>query len=216
MERNIVDTNTLAKFLEVDVYTIRKYEEEASKLNLSFRKGRGKYDFVIAMKFIIRKYKKELENKDIVTRPVIADLLGYNEKYISELEQKYSLPKKDFNQYVIKDVVKWYGEHIKNITASGELERETIRLKKAQAEKFELDNAKERGLLMYKEDIIRINGQVFSNIRNRMLSLPNKMAHLVFGSKNLKEAKIKIGKLVNEVLADLSDPKILFGKEKHK
>ena len=49
---------------------------------------RGKYDFILAIKFVLSKYKEEIEEKNIFNRKDISRLLGYNEKYINDLEHK--------------------------------------------------------------------------------------------------------------------------------
>ena len=95
-----------------------------------------------------------------------------------------------------------------------DLEKAQIRLRIAQAQKAEIDIAKENETLVPKEVSINFISNVFLNIRNKMLSSPNRIAFQVFGSKTLKEAKRKTEKIVNEFLIELSDPKTLYKKNK--
>ena len=212
----LMSEKSFAEFLDLSVYNLRKIKLEAAAAKIDFMKSQRLVNFLPAMKFVLAKIREENQHKNYLTRAEISKLLGYHENYISELENRYDLPKLDANKYDLRTVIKWYIQHIKNISISGELEKETIRLKRAQAEKFELENAKEREILISKEDMIQVMEITFSNIRNKLLSLPNKLAHLVFGARTMIDAKMKIKKAVHESLIELADPDVLFKNRERK
>lgn len=209
-KRDIVNARELSKLFDCSVYELNKLSQEANKTKYDFKISRGKYDKDRAVKFIVHKLKNESKNKYILGIKDIAFILGYNEKYINELELRHGLPREDRNQYDIIKVIRWFVPYLKSISENRELEKQAIRLKKIQSDKLEMEFKRESGLLMERDIHIQILSQVFSNIKNKMLGSPNRIAHQVFSSENLNEAKTRTRNIIDEVLNELSDPKLLF------
>jgi len=109
--------------------------------------------------------------------------------------------------------VKYIEEKHRNAKSKqSELEKAQIRLRLAQAQNAEMEFEKNNQLLVPKEISINFIANIFGNIRNKLLGSPNRIAFQVFGSKTLTECKLKVTKIINEILSELSDPKNLYKK----
>lgn len=215
MAEQLVDADFLSKFFRVDVKTINDWRRREG-----LPAKRDGYNFIKAVDWRIRQLEEEVSSSRIMNRKRIAALLGIkNEKYINELEVRYGLPKEDYNKFDAFKVVQWYIQYKEAIHKSeiqkvkdsvNDLKSATIRVRKAQAERLELDNLKEAEQLVPKKILIKIIEITFSNIRNKLLGFPNRLAYQVFGSKDLTEAKVKTKKIIHEVLNELSDPEIVY------
>ena len=95
-----------------------------------------------------------------------------------------------------------------------EIDKANLRLRLAQAESAEVELRIKNELLIPKDISIRFITNIFGNVRNKLLSSPNRIAFQVFGSKSLPESKVKVRKIIHEILNELSDPEYLFKKNK--
>lgn len=91
---------------------------------------------------------------------------------------------------------------------SGDITEEKTRLTKAQADRAELDVSVMEGKLIPTETVIETWTNYVSNCRGRLLTLPNKVAHLVITVKEFADAEKIIKECVNESLEELANDPI--------
>ena len=115
------------------------------------------------------------------------------------------------NQYKTEDVIAWLiGREISKLTSDkkGEVhdyELERARLTHHQANKTELEASVLKGSLIPAETVERVQGDMVSNFRAKMLSMPTKAAHAVLHLEDLSEAQNVLKPYVFEALKELSD-----------
>lgn len=151
----------------------------------------------------------------------LAKRMGYSRQRINQLiKECESLSKKrkiklergkiDEIEFFLAYIDLIEDKHKKAISNESELEKEQIRLRRAQANRVEMENLIKKETLVPRSISVSFMAQVFGNIRNKLLGSKNRIAFETFGSKTLKENKIKIDGLVNELLQALSDPEKLY------
>tara|TARA_R100000353_G_scaffold173344_1_gene139575 strand:- start:461 stop:973 length:513 start_codon:yes stop_codon:yes gene_type:complete len=91
---------------------------------------------------------------------------------------------------------------------SGDITEEKTRLTRAQADKAELDVEVIEGKLIPTDLVIETWINYISNCRAKLLSLPNKIAHLVIAVDNFPDAEKIIKEQVNQSLEELSQDAI--------
>ena len=123
------------------------------------------------------------------------------------------LPKEGFNRYDIFKVVKWNNNRLEKTSETKDLEQANIRIKNAMAEKLETENKEKSKKLIEREIMFQILENIFSNIRNKLMGSPNKIAYQVYGSKDIAEAKQKTKNVIIDALNELSNPEILFKEQ---
>ena len=89
--------------------------------------------------------------------------------------------------------------------ALGSFEAERTRLTKAQADKTEIEVAVLRAELIPAAVVERVQGQMISNTRSRVLSLPVKAAPILVNRKSETDIKTILTEMVHEVLAEMAD-----------
>ncbi len=86
----------------------------------------------------------------------------------------------------------------------GSFEIERTRLTKAQADKTEIEVAVLRAELIPAAVVERVQGQMISNTRSRVLSLPVKAAPLLVNRKSETDIKTILTEMAHEVLAEMA------------
>ena len=107
--------------------------------------------------------------------------------YISHLQKK--------GRYTLKD-------------GTGDITEEKTRLTKAQADKAQLDVAVIEGKLIPTDTVIDTWMNYVSNCRGRLLTMPNKIAHLVLTVTEFSDAEKIIKESVYEALEELANDPI--------
>lgn len=156
----------------------------------------------------------------IVGQKELAECLGVTPKYITEWQQRDSnpLPVVEFGgrgrraQYDVAACVAWRIDEVvrQRVTASADgefinLDHERARLARAQANKTEIEVSVLRAELIPKEAVARVQGQMISNTRSRVLSLPVKAAPILINRRNENDIKTILTELVHEVLGELAE-----------
>lgn len=125
------------------------------------------------------------------------------------------ITKQERGQYDAEVVRKEYILHIRSVAAgrfkAGELDlqAERARLAKEQADAKEMENAVERGDLVYIEDVAKqIEGQM-TKVRTKLLAIPTKYAPEVHATATAREVQEILEDAITEALNEL----VGYGKE---
>lgn len=88
----------------------------------------------------------------------------------------------------------------------GELRYQNARLAQARADAQEIKNKVTRGELLDGRDAADVFGNRLGNFRNKLLSLPNRVAPLLAGVKTAEEATAIINQEMTHALEELGTP----------
>ena len=136
---------------------------------------------------------------------------GFTPTYFSELVQRKIITKQPAGKYDIDTIRMEYLKHLKSAAAgraaSGDLDlgAERARLAKEQADAKEMENAVERGELVYIEDVAKRFEQSLNKVRMKLLAVPIKTAAEVVAAVDAKEAQSIIENAVIEALNELAE-----------
>lgn len=152
----------------------------------------------------------------LVNKKELAEIFGKSEATLTTW-QKNGLPIKleaqrgQSNQYDCEDCINWLvRREIGKLTVDDEgrvhdYDKERARLTHHQANKTELEEAVLRGTLIPSETVERVQGDMVSSFRSKILSIPTKAAHALIGLEELTEAKDVIKQYLFEALNELAD-----------
>jgi phage terminase Nu1 subunit (DNA packaging protein) len=145
----------------------------------------------------------------MATQAQVAAHLGVSAKYINDLIGKGVIPYAAKGKYDIDACRKAYIEHIREQAAgrasAGELNlsEERARLAKEQADAKEMENAVERGDLVYIEDVAKQIENQLTKVRTRLLSVPTKVAPEAHACASVREVQNVIEQAITEALNEL-------------
>lgn len=128
---------------------------------------------------------------------------------LKKLIDRNVITKRDKGQYDIEQVRKEYILHIREVAAgrvkAGELDlqAERARLAKEQADAKEMENAIERGDLVYIESVAKqIEGQL-TKVRTKLLAIPTKYAPELHATATAREIQLLLEQAITEALNEL-------------
>lgn len=145
----------------------------------------------------------------------IAQHLNTTQPALSKLIDDGVIDKQPRGQYDIDAVRSQYIKHFRAIAsgraASGDLDlgAERARLAKEQADAKEMENAVERGELVYIEDVAKQFEAQLLKAKAKLLAMPSKIAAEVHASASVKEAKELIELNMQDALSEL----VGYGKQ---
>jgi|TARA_A100001201_G_scaffold22139_1_gene24876 phage terminase Nu1 subunit (DNA packaging protein) len=136
-----------------------------------------------------------------------ASHLGIDQSVLSRLIKESVLDKQDRGKYDVDAVRLQYLKHIRNLAGNNnnnlELGAERARLAKEQADAKEMENAVERGDLVYIEKVARQFEQQLTKARNKLLAAPTKVAAEAHAAATVKEVREIIEAAIIEALDEL-------------
>lgn len=128
---------------------------------------------------------------------------------VKNLVDKGVITKQDRAQYDLETVRKEYILHIREVAAGRakvgdlDLQAERARLAKEQADAKEMENAIERGELVYIEDVAKqVEGQM-TKVRTKMLAIPTKYAPELHTLATAREVQLTLEEAITEALNEL-------------
>lgn len=139
----------------------------------------------------------------------VAQHLNTSQQALSKLIEDGVIDKQPRGQYDIDEVRAQYIKHFRAIAsgraASGDLDlgAERARLAKEQADAKEMENAIERGDLVYIEKVAKEFEAQLLKAKTKLLAMPSKIAAEVHASANVKEAKELIERNMQDALSEL-------------
>lgn len=139
----------------------------------------------------------------------VAAHLGITIKYVQDLIANGTISKKGRGEYDLDECRQSYISRLRESAAgranAGELNLtdERARLSKEQADAKEMENAIERGELVYIEDVAKRFEEGLSKVRAKLLSIPTKIAPEAAAAENAKEVQRLIENAIIEALNEL-------------
>ena len=136
-----------------------------------------------------------------------ANHLGIQQPTLTRLIKEGIIDKQDRGKYEVDAVRLQYLKHIRNLAGNNnnnlELGAERARLAKEQADDKEMENAVERGDLVYIEKVARQFEQQLTKARNKLLAAPTKVAAEAHAAATVKEVREIIEAAIIEALDEL-------------
>ena len=142
-----------------------------------------------------------------------ANHLGIQQPTLTRLIKEGIIDKQDRGKYEVDAVRLQYLKHIRNLAGNNnnnlELGAERARLAKEQADAKEMENAVERGDLVYIEKVARQFEQQLTKARNKLLAAPTKVAAEAHAAATVKEVR----EIIEEAIIDALDELVGYNKE---
>ena len=136
-----------------------------------------------------------------------ANHLGVQQPTLTRLIKEGIIDKQDRGKYEVDAVRLQYLKHIRNLAGNNnnnlELGAERARLAKEQADAKEMENAVERGDLVYIEKVARHFEQQLTKTRNKLLAAPTRVAAEAHAAATVKEVREIIEVAIIEALDEL-------------
>ncbi len=138
----------------------------------------------------------------------IAKLLKLSERRIQQLAKEGVIPKAERGKYDLVNSVRGYIDYLK-AKAGGEFTAEEVlknknKLLKAKAELAEIDKMKASGELIPKGEVKKTWLELVHKLKQKLLSIPNKVAPVVVTIKSINEIKLIIQDKIHEALYEIS------------
>ena len=138
----------------------------------------------------------------------IAKLLKLSERRVQQLAKDNIIPKAERGKYDLVSSVHGYVDFLK-AKAGGDFTAEEVlknknKLLKAKAEIAEIEKQKATGELIPKEEVKRTWLELVHKIKQKLLSIPNKVAPVVATVKNISEIKLILQDKLYEALYEIT------------
>ena len=138
----------------------------------------------------------------------ISKLLKLSERRIQQLAKDNIIPKAERGKYDLVSSVHGYIDFLK-AKAGGDFTAEEVlknknKLLKAKAEIAEIEKQKATGELIPKEEVKRTWLELVHKIKQKLLSIPNKVAPVVVTVKNISEIKLILQDKLYEALYEIT------------
>lgn len=135
--------------------------------------------------------------------------LQMNSSSVKALIDKGVITKKGRGQYDLEQARREYILHVREVAAGRykvgdlDLQAERARLAKEQADAKEMENAVERGDLVYIEDVAKQIENQLTKVRTRLLAVPTKVAPEAHACATMREVQATIEQAIIEALNEL-------------
>lgn len=135
--------------------------------------------------------------------------LGMTMKTLQEYIEKGIITRKPRSEYNLDEVRIEYIKHVREVAAGRfkpgnlDLGEERARLAKEQADAKEMENAVERGELVYIEDVAKQIEDQFARVRGKLLAVPSKVAPEAQAAAEVREVQQLIEMAIVEALNEL-------------
>lgn len=139
----------------------------------------------------------------------VAKHIGVSSKYVNDLINDGVIERQGRGQYDLDVCREAYIAKLREVAAgraaNGELDlgEERARLAKEQADAKEMENAVERGELVYIKDVSSTIEKQLSKVKTKLLGIPTKAAPEAHACATVKEVQFLLEERVKEALNDL-------------
>jgi phage terminase Nu1 subunit (DNA packaging protein) len=138
----------------------------------------------------------------------IAKLLKLTERRVQQLAKDDIIPKAERGKYDLISSVHGYIDFLK-AKAGGDFTAEDViknknKLMKAKAEIAEIERMKATGELIPKEEVKSTWLELINKVKQKLLSIPNKIAPIIVAIKNTNEIKLILQDKIYEALYEIS------------
>ena len=149
-----------------------------------------------------------IQNSSKKPSTAIAKLLRLTERRVQQLAKDDIIPKGERGKYDLIGSVHGYIDFLK-AKAGGDFTAEEVlknknKLLKAKAEIAEIEKMKATGELIPKEEVKRTWLELVHKIKQKLLSMPNKVAPVVATVKNISEIKLILQDKLYEALYEIT------------
>ena len=140
---------------------------------------------------------------------VIAKLLDLSERRIQQLSREGVIPKATRGQYDLIGSVRGYVRYLRDQAVSAQAGApdyavERARFIRARADLAEMEAQQRRGSLIAADDAEAAWIAILALLRTRLLSLPDRLAPLVYETDNLAGTRDLLRAILREALEDLA------------
>ena len=145
----------------------------------------------------------------MATQNEVAQHLGISTKYLGEILDRGIIERKPRGEYNLDECREAYISNLREVAAgraaNGDLDlgEERARLAKEQADAKEMENAAERGELVYIKDVSSTIEKQLSKVKTKLLGIPTKAAPEAHACATVKEVQFLLEERVKEALNDL-------------
>ena len=138
----------------------------------------------------------------------ISKLLKLSERRVQQLAKDNIIPKAERGKYDLVSSIHGYIDFLK-AKAGGDFTAEEVlknknKLLKAKAEIAEIEKQRATGELIPKEEVKRTWLELVHKIKQKLLSIPNKVAPVVVTVKNINEIKLILQDKLYEALYEIT------------
>lgn len=131
----------------------------------------------------------------------VASLFGKSSRWISDLRAKGELPS---DGATLGEFVAAWTSYSAAATGGKSIDQHKSRLAAAKADQAEMRNAETRGDLLPRTLVTLAVQTAFARVRGKLLSLPSRLAPIVFGMKSAVTVQAALTECVHEALAELA------------
>ena len=147
----------------------------------------------------------------------IAKLLKLTERRVQQLAKDGIIPKAERGKYDLVSSVHGYVDFLK-AKAGGEFTAEEViknknKLIKAKAELAEIEKMKATSELIPQEEVKRTWLELVQKVKQKLLSIPNKVAPVVVTVKSINEIKLILQEKIYEALYEITSDDKGVGKD---
>ena len=150
----------------------------------------------------------------IVNKKQLAEIIGRSEEWLTQMQKDETFPilnkrkGRGGSDYDTSEVIAWMEKRsVSNLIGNQDaidLEEGKRRKMAAEAGMAELELLKEQGRVVEIERVADEIGEQLSNFRAKMLSIPSKVAGLVYTAKDIKEIKSILDDAIYEALNEVA------------
>ena len=143
----------------------------------------------------------------------ICKLLDLTPQRVNQLVREGIIPKHERGRYEVIHVVRAYIKFLRERAVRGDVHGDDYsthrtRLTKARADITEMERAQMENRLIPAPDVELAWNSIISNVRNRLIAIPTKVAPVVFASKTLNEIRDIIKDEIYSALDELANAEI--------
>ncbi|MCF6766475.1 hypothetical protein L3V82_11885 [Thiotrichales bacterium 19S3-7] len=154
-----------------------------------------------------------MNNNNTVKVSILAKVLMLSERRVQQLCKSGVLEKQSGGQYPLIVNIQRYIKYVSNSVSSSEsdidinieLKRQKMRLLTAQADKEEVDAELAKKKTLLAEDVFRVLVGVFSEIKNKLLSIPDRCEPYLIGETDSIKIKQIIYAEIKDKLYSITD-----------
>jgi phage terminase Nu1 subunit (DNA packaging protein) len=156
--------------------------------------------------------EQQERQENLYSVETIARLLLLDVRRVQQLSKQGVIPKEHRNQYSLVGSVQGYIRYLKNEKGGGNLADEFNQAKtrdmNAKAHLNEMKLRRQRGELIAASEVRHTWQTITELFRDRLLTMPDRLAPRIMGAKNRQDAKALIQEEIRQTLETLSRTEI--------
>jgi phage terminase Nu1 subunit (DNA packaging protein) len=157
---------------------------------------------------VLERQLLESQEEKAYSTKAIAEILMLSERRVQQLAKEKVIPRLRPGEFRLAPAVQGYIRFLQERMQSGsdpDLQRERALLTKVQRETAELELAALRGEMHKSEDVMTVWTECVVNCRSRLLSIPTKLAPVLYEAETVADIQEALKKAVYEALDELAE-----------